>query len=70
MSICLLDTSIFVEILNVPNMGKQYRTILAELKQFKTVNPCFCQWQLFLKQAIISRKMAMAHSAASVQKIL
>lgn len=33
MSICLLDTSIFVEILNVPNMGKQYRTILAELKQ-------------------------------------
>ena len=33
MSICLLDTSVFVEILNVPNMVKQRDTILAELGQ-------------------------------------
>lgn len=33
MSICLLDTSVFVEILNVPHMVKQRNTTLAELGQ-------------------------------------
>ena len=33
MSICLLDTSVFVEFLNVPNMNAQHAAIHNELKQ-------------------------------------
>ena len=33
MSICLLDTSVFVEFLNVPNMNTQHAGICDELKQ-------------------------------------
>ena len=33
MSICLLDTSVFVELLNVPNMNAHHAVICAELKQ-------------------------------------
>lgn len=33
MSICLLDTSVFVELLNVPNMNAQHDTIIDKLKQ-------------------------------------
>ena len=33
MSICLLDTSVFVEFLNVPNMNTRHAEICDELKQ-------------------------------------
>ena len=33
MSICLLDTSVFVEFLNVPNMNTRHAGICDELKQ-------------------------------------
>lgn len=33
MSICLLDTSVFVEFLNVPKMNAQHASICAELEQ-------------------------------------
>lgn len=60
MSICLLDTSVFVEFLNVPNMNTRHAGICDELKQKSgTENSCFFPWQPSWKPAITLPRMGM-----------
>ena len=63
-AICLIDTSIFLEILDVPRKATRHEHVILELqRKIETMRHCFCPWQPSSKLEIISHKTEMEDNA-------
>lgn len=63
-SIFLIDTSIFLNFINVPKCNQERQSVLKDFETyFKSVVPFYYLWLLSWKQVIISLKMVTVQYA-------